>query len=214
MTNIGGMKLKIVSCLLALLVGYSPVAQGEEVGKFVKVQVDQADESLFADAEAFYAKLGNSGATDISYTSRRLFDVLEGKYGAPQAARFAVYGTPKLILLSRLNLPEESDGSYLVCCIYPYKKIAGVDVAETRVDGWVQGHRRFDIWSKASGMWKVKLEVDVNNLKDTFKTFSPLIVVCDTAEEAGLALKRIIKSEQETNSAVEESIEKKLSGEK
>jgi hypothetical protein len=209
------MKHKFKAIFAAFLAGSAGLlADVTGTNDFVQVQVEQAENSLFSEARLFYDKLGSLKEEDVLYTSKRMIDIPDGKYGAPPAARFVVYGKPNLFLISRLEVPNEPEGRYLLCAIYPYNDYRYLSLVETKTEGWIQGHRLFSIWQKKEGMWKVKLEVSVNNLKESFQYFDPSIVINDNPGETVLALKRIIKSEQETNYAVEQKIIESLQNSK
>jgi hypothetical protein len=197
---------------LQLFLVLSCILYAEETASksFIRIEVDQAEESLLSEAEIFNDRLGSLNKEDIIYVSKRLQDVKEGKYGSPQAARFAVYGIPKMLLISKLNIPNRSGFDFLVCSIYPYKNFSGLGVGETKDLRWIQGHRRFDVWSKSEGIWKVKLEVNMNNLKEVFNHFDSSIVLSDTTDDAVLAIDRIKKSELETNEILERKMLEEL----
>ena len=172
--------------------------------------------SLFSEARTFYDKLGQLGAADILYTSERMIGVPKGKYGVSLSVRNTVYGKPNLLWLSKVKNNEKNTNAFLVCAVYPYGKMP-LKVIETKVDGWIQGQRRFDIWiMQENGSWKVKLNIDINDLGNavTSKIEDNNLLVIDDAEDAQARIKNYKQSEENISKAMNEAIQKKIESEK
>ena len=178
--------------------------------------LEDTEPSLFSEARTFYDKLGQLGAADILYTSERMIGVPKGKYGVSLSVRNTVYGKPNLLWLSKVKNNEKNINAFLVCAVYPYGKMP-LKVIETKVDGWIQGQRRFDIWiMQENGSWKVKLNIDINDLGNavTSKIEDNNLLVIDDAEDAQARIKNYKQSEENISKAMNEAIQKKIESEK
>ena len=178
--------------------------------------LEDTEPSLFSEARTFYDKLGQLGAADILYTSERMIGVPKGKYGVSLSVRNTVYGKPNLLWLSKVKNNEKNINAFLVCAVYPYGKMP-LKVIETKVDGWIQGQRRFDIWiMQENGSWKVKLNIDINDLGNavTSKIEDNNLLVIDDADDAQARIKNYKQSEENISKAMNEAIQKKIESEK
>lgn len=178
--------------------------------EFARVDVCGANESLFSDAKSFYSKLGGTSNDDVEYISNRIFGVPEGKYATPYAVNSTLNGVPRMFLITRLSNTKASNERFLICALYPYETLKGFLFAETTSEGWIQGKRRFDIWQKSQGQWKVVLGVNFPSLNDDENSTDNSWISSDTLEEAVERTRKLLKSQKETSDALEKSMLKNL----
>jgi hypothetical protein len=206
-----GMKKITISFLFALSTLGIAVSQDSGARDlFLKVGFGQAADLLFTEARILIEKLGSLKETDIIYVSSRLQGEQKNKFSLPDASKYILYGVPQMIMLSNLDTSKEFEGDFLICNIYPYKDFLGGGIGETKEPGWIQGRKRFDMWSNRTGLWKVVLDVDISNLKDAVTNFEKTITFCDTVEEVIIVSKRTVKAVRETDEALETQILKKF----
>jgi hypothetical protein len=211
LSKITPMSNLIIRTLIAFsFMNFALSQESERNKEFTKVGDGHDTEMLFSEARILNEKLGSLKVEDLIYVSNRMYDGIKDKVSVPNASEFVLYSTPQMIYLKHLNSEGNSTGGFLVCSIYPYKDLVGGGVGETTEPRWVQGKKRFDVWSNQAEIWKVVLDVDINNLKDVFKNPNHSVALCDTPDEAIKEATRIIKRARETDDALEQAIQEKM----
>jgi hypothetical protein len=196
---------KIIALSMVLV---SPL-WAEEDRYSVTREIDDCPKAFFEPAENFYSSLGKDTDDDILSVSKTIKGVPENKICVSQSIRFAMYGSPKFFLCGSVTLGRDRKG-YLVCAIYPYKQNESYNIIEAPSLAWIQGQRRFDLWQKEDGKWKVVLNVGIqaNNLERIQNGNEKMFF--DNVKDASRFVKKVMSSELESNKIEETTITEAL----
>lgn len=153
---------KLVIYILVLL----PVIARAEDGKVSATrEVFGAPKELFATASIFYAKLKSPDLNDIKYVSETIAGVPKGQYCVGRHVNYKKTKDPTMLLLYSVKGIGANEIGYVVCVVSPYVEHKKFKISETRIEGWLQGDRRFDVWHFDGSGWKVVLGVNPTDNK-------------------------------------------------
>lgn len=148
---------KLVIYILVLL---PVIAKAEDEKMSVTRVVSDAPAELFATCSSFYSRLKSPDISDIKFVSGTIAGVPKDQYCVSNHVDYAKTKDSTTLLLYSVKGLDVNEIGYVVCVVSPYKEHKKLETSETRVEGWLQGNRRFDVWHFDGSGWKVVLGVN------------------------------------------------------
>jgi hypothetical protein len=193
---------------------YAQVEDTDEKWTVTRPIVDEGDNTLFEEAKSFYDKFHDVSIENIKYTSSRIVGVPSGVLATHECIADGIYGKPKLLWLSKVELKDQPLSGYLVCTIYSYRN-GKIISKETTTNGWLQGNRRFDLWIKgADSLWKVKLNINLNFIKNSLNESDLNLFIIKPENDPVLTVTNIKNKEVEVDEELDKMIIKHLESKK
>lgn len=158
--------MKITYKLIIYILVLLPVITKAEDGKVSATrEVFGAPKELFVTASSFYSKLKSPDFSDIKYVSKTIAGVPKDQYCVSNHVNYKKTKDPTMFLLYSVKGIGANEIGYVVCVVSPYVEHKKFETSETRMEGWLQGKRRFDVWYFDGSGWKVVLGINPTESK-------------------------------------------------
>lgn len=140
--------------------------------------VGTGDQTFYEQVREFNDRLATPSEENVKYISKRIMGISENNFAFAYGS-YLNRGAPKLLLVAVLSKKQDDELTksdyYIVCSLYEKVIFYTNPSVETKVEGWIQGDRRYDVWQKNGDLWKVSMDVaidnvDVNNLEYNLPT--------------------------------------------
>jgi hypothetical protein len=167
------MKKAIDIVIIMIVIHYAYANDSVIDQSLTHTSIGSGDQTFYEQVSEFNRRLSNPSEENVKYISKRIIGIPENHF----VFAFGSYlnrGAPKLLLVSVISKKQDDKTKksdyHIVCSLYE-KLIFGKNPSvETHVGGWIQGDRRYDAWQKDGELWKVSMNisldnVDVNNLQ-------------------------------------------------
>lgn len=186
------MKIQIIIMAVGFsVIPISVLAKDEKIN--VTRVVYDAPQDLFDTCSNFYAKLKSPNNEDIRFVSSFIAGVPKNSYCISNHVKFVDSKSPTLLLTHTIKSAKSGKIGYVICIVYPYRENDGFAISETTNKNWLQGNRRFDVWSYNDGKWKVVLGVDPADQSNPSWFEGNETVFSDNIDDASGTLKEKLK---------------------